>query len=83
MRVDRNIDDFEFTPERLDRARKAVGHTQEDVANEIGVTWASVHRWCTGKAVPRHAILNGTMGVKGYVRKIEMDHPELMQPDVE
>ena len=30
---------------RLQRARKATGLSQEAVANKIGVSWMTVHRW--------------------------------------
>ena len=42
---------------RLRRARNATGKSQEKVAEEIGVSWMTVHRWeRSQRAVPDHLL---------------------------
>lgn len=40
------------TPERILRIRRALGYTQEKLAQLIGVTWTTVHRWEAGSSSP-------------------------------
>ena len=42
---------------RLRRARNATGLSQEAVANKIGISWMTVHRWeRSQRAVPDHLL---------------------------
>ena len=57
--------------EDIKRIRRKVFLTQEDFAKEIGVSFATVNRWETGKAKPtlktmklmEKAFLDGKMGI--------------------
>ena len=60
-----------WTPERLRKRRTALGYTQQDVADECGVTQASVHYWEQGTTlVPRKrwGALNEMLCVGGRSR---------------
>ena len=48
-------------PERVKRLRERLGLSQPELAQRLGVSTASVHRWETGKKGP----------IKPYLEKIE------------
>lgn len=37
---------------KLKQARKGLGHSQEEAARRMGVSWATVQRWEKGKQMP-------------------------------
>ena len=51
-------------------SRKAAGLTQEDFAKEIGVSFATVNRWETGKARPN---LKTMKLIDDYCKRNEID----------
>ena len=51
----------EFDPERLKRLRARLNLSQQGLAERLGVSMGSVHRWETGKKVP----------LRGFLKQIE------------
>jgi predicted transcriptional regulator len=41
-----------MTPKRIQKIRKALGFSQEDLAHILWVTWSTVNRWELGTAAP-------------------------------
>ena len=47
--MNREIENF---PERVKEVRRKLGLSQEDLAHELGVSFATVNRWENGKTRP-------------------------------
>lgn len=45
-----------MTPEQIKTARAALGITQQELSNRVGVSWNTVSRWENGKSKP-HSFL--------------------------
>ena len=44
--------------EKIRRVRVEVGYSQEQLARELGVSFATINRWENGKSEPRQIALN-------------------------
>ena len=42
----------DWTPDRIKALRRSAGMTQEDMAHELGVTFATMNRWENGHSIP-------------------------------
>jgi transcriptional regulator with XRE-family HTH domain len=57
------------TPKRIVRIRKALGLTQQDLAEKIGAFRESVSRWESGKNEPRGANLKALLDLEKAIKK--------------
>ena len=44
--------------EKIKKVRMKIGYSQEQLARELGVSFATINRWENGKSEPRQIALN-------------------------
>lgn len=57
------------TPERIRKLREALGLTQKEMAEELGITRVTIARWETGTAKPKGLYLKALQGLADKARK--------------
>lgn len=62
--------------ERIKRYRVSMGLSQEQLARQIGVSWATVQRWESGKTLPSPLAMVRLDEILGDV--LEREQPRLM-----
>jgi len=58
-----------LTPDRIRSIRKTLGFSQEKLAQLLGVTWTTVHRWEAGATGPT----GNSLRILGLLEKATMD----------